>query len=299
MSGRKAGLSTEQPAYSLMQDGTEESAMTRESRCGVILLLILAVSGCSRSALNGGPEDPAIRLVEGLGGECRRPAYYEDGYKPDWLEAVEGAPVVAVDFQSARGRVTDATLARMHPLKELRALNLHSAEVTGPGLKHLRPFARLADLELFKTKVTDDGLSHLAGLEALEELSLSATAVTDEGMKHVAQIAGLKKLDLDWTNVGDAGLGELVALRLVELSLWDTRITDAGIGHIVGHAGLQSLTLKGTAVTDKGVQALARLRRLRFLSLDADRVTKRAATELAKALPDCGVWHDSKQVLAP
>ena len=37
-----------------------------------VLVGVFALVGCDRSAANGGPEDPAIRSVEGVGGVCRR-----------------------------------------------------------------------------------------------------------------------------------------------------------------------------------------------------------------------------------
>jgi hypothetical protein len=158
---------------------------------GMALLVFLSVAWLgwrARSAVNGGPEDPGIRAVEWVGGECRRPAYYLDfdGFKPGWLQQVDGTPVIDVDFQRSTGRVTNATLAAMSPLKEVRRLCLHrAAGVTDEGLKSLASLARLRELTLFQTKVTDAGMKHVAALAELEELSLSSTAVTDAGLKHL------------------------------------------------------------------------------------------------------------------
>ena len=67
----------------------------------------------SSSAVNGGPEDAAIRVVEKLGGQCRRSPDFADTFRPAWLQEVVGDPVVEVDLQNLhRKHVADQTLRR-------------------------------------------------------------------------------------------------------------------------------------------------------------------------------------------
>jgi hypothetical protein len=138
--------------------------------------------------VNGGSEDPAIRVVEELGGECYRPADYVDTYRPPWVDEVEGNPVVEVNLQLQSHRVNDETVARLSPLRDLRWLILSHTGVTDEGLKTIATFQDLRELNLFDTRVTDAGLAQLAGLKRLESLDLGSTRITDAGLKHIANL---------------------------------------------------------------------------------------------------------------
>src|SRR6266540_729734 len=110
---------------------------------GLVFLagISLACSGCQPgSAVNGGPEDPAIRAVEELGGKCSRVSDMQGECAPDYLQEVEGNPVVEVNLSGGgivvirrpsltegkegnqalrcgRAHVTDAALTKFHLLK--------------------------------------------------------------------------------------------------------------------------------------------------------------------------------------
>ena len=59
-------------------------------------------------------------------------------------------------------RVTDATLAHLQELTELRSLHLPGSQVTDAGLVHLGQLTQLQVLYLGQNRVTDAGLAHLA-----------------------------------------------------------------------------------------------------------------------------------------
>jgi hypothetical protein len=71
---------------------------------GIIFLVVIGLiyTNCglrlSGSAVNGGPEDPAIRDVEQVGGVCRRVSDLKGECAPDYLSVVHGDPVVSVDL---------------------------------------------------------------------------------------------------------------------------------------------------------------------------------------------------------
>lgn len=255
-----------------------------------LAVLGLACSGCRPgSAANGGPEDQAIRAVEELGGKCSRVSDLQGEFAPDYLEEVEGNPVVEVKLggdvvvirrpsltegkegtetlRCGRAHVTDAALTKFHLLKEIRVLALSDTAVTDEGLKSLGHLRRLRELNLLQTRVTDAGLKELAGFQELWKLSLASTTITDAGMKYVAKLQSLTELELSWTRVGNAGLADLVALP------W-----------------LRDLHLTGTAITDAGVKQLAKLSSLRYLNLSETKVTMMGAKDLNRALPDCSIW---------
>ncbi len=66
-------------------------------------------------------------------------------------------------------------------------LSLSSPYVTDAGVAHLKGLANLRQLYLFGTKVSDAGLEHLKGLTNLRRLDLYRTKVTDEGVKKLQQ----------------------------------------------------------------------------------------------------------------
>ena len=88
---------------------------------------------------------------------------------------------------AGQGTITDAGLAHVAGLVELRRLSLTNTDVTDAGLAHLKGLARLESLNLERTKVTDEGLKHLLGLTKLQTLKLQGTAVTREGAQKVRE----------------------------------------------------------------------------------------------------------------
>src|SRR5262249_33496685 len=127
---------------------------------GLVFLVVIALFCLGRSpvsAVSGGPEDAAIRMVEEIGGVRRRAAHVEGGRERDLLTQVQGNPVVEIDFSPGEVvvirppwmedrvvdrdqppgpvRVTDAALTKFHLLSELRKLSLRNTGVTDRGLK--------------------------------------------------------------------------------------------------------------------------------------------------------------------
>jgi hypothetical protein len=118
--------------------------------------------------------------------------------------------------------ITDAGLAHLCGLKNLKYLRLHSGDrpdsgqkdgrrVTDAGLRYLRGMTRLVSLDLTSQRITDAGLEHLQGLAQLEELRLAGSGITDAGLKHVQGLKHLKILDLSETVVTAAARAALKA----------------------------------------------------------------------------------------
>jgi hypothetical protein len=139
----------------------------------VSLLLIcgaLLITGCR------GPEGQAVAEIEGLGGTV------------EFDNECPGKPVVAVDLHGAE--VSDALLARIGNMAQLRNLNLGGTTVGNQGVAHLSGLTRLEELNLTGTQVSDAGLEHLAGLTELRELGLGADRITDAGLAHLHGLRG-------------------------------------------------------------------------------------------------------------
>jgi mono/diheme cytochrome c family protein/YHS domain-containing protein len=104
----------------------------------------------------------------------------------------------------ARTKVSDAGLAVVAGMSQLRRLNLANTAITDAGLGHLAGLSHLEVLNLYGTKVTDAGLQQLHGLKKLRKLYLWQTAVTAAGAEALQQ--KLTQLQID--------RGEYVEVRL-------------------------------------------------------------------------------------
>jgi hypothetical protein len=125
--------------------------------------------------------------------------------------------------------VTDADLANLKGLTNLRELRLRHTRITEAGLIHLQGLRELRSLMLDHNEIDDAGLAHLIGLSNLEELCLVNTHITDAGVTHLNALLQLKHLDLDGTQITDNGLARLQGLtNLSVLWLANTRVTRQG-----------------------------------------------------------------------
>ena len=181
----------------------------------------------------------------------------------------------AVELNLRRTKGTDAGLAHLKGLPNLRELNLESTQVSDAGLVHLKGLTGLKTLRLGGTKVTDAGLVQLKGLANLTDLKLSRTQVTDAGLVHLKGLKNLQTLSLP-RRITDAGLVHLKGMANLETLHLPRRITDAGLAHLKGLTGLRSLTLGfflGSQISDKGMVHLQRLTNLQILDLKFTNVT--------------------------
>lgn len=106
------------------------------------------------------------------------------------------ALIVELDLSGVT--LTDADLANVAGLKNLRRLNLARTAVTDAGLAHLKGLAQIESLNLFQTKITDAGLAQLSGLKNLKRLYVFESKVTEAAAKNFEKtIAGLK-VDTGW-----------------------------------------------------------------------------------------------------
>jgi len=109
--------------------------------------------------------------------------------------------------------VTDAGLAQLEPLDELRFLCIGVApNLTDAGLVHLGRMAHLEILVVGEPAITDAGLRHLRGMQKLESLGLVGTSITDGGLLHLSSVTRLRILDVRGTKVTHTGAAQLQKL---------------------------------------------------------------------------------------
>jgi hypothetical protein len=186
--------------------------------------------------------------------------------EPEWIRNLLGGDFFDKVVQASLK--TDAQMVRLQVLTQLRELDLGTTDADGllvdfdtrisdAGLAHLAGLKQLKSLVFNGTQITDGGLAHLTGLNQLQELDLGIFEITDAGIAHLAGLPRLKDLILSDTQITDDGLAHLAGLtQLQSLVLDRSQITDAGLAHLAGLSQLQSLSLRGTIVTDDGVKKL-------------------------------------------
>ncbi len=181
--------------------------------------------------------------------------------------------------------VTDAGLAGLAKLKNLKVLTCERSRVTPAGLAAIGGLTKLEELNLSKSSIDDTAMSHVAKLVNLTSLNLAFTKVTGKGLATVsAGATKLSYLNVDGTGVTDADLPALAALpELSELSLGDTRVTDAGMIALAKSKSLSEVSLHRTKVTDAGIVTLAGLPKLWSLTLYNLPLTDASLDALVKA----------------
>ena len=125
------------------------------------------------------------------------------------LPLAQGVNLLDVGF-STGGEVADAQLALLVPIApQVYELNLAGSKVTDAGLAQVGQLPNLRRLHLEKTAVTDAGLAHLKNLANLEYLNLYGTAVTDAGLANLAGLKNLRSLYLWQSKVTAEGAANL------------------------------------------------------------------------------------------
>ena len=126
------------------------------------------------------------------------------------LPLAQGINLLDVSFLAGADKVTDAQLADLAPTaQQVYALNLANTKITDAGLAAIASLPNLRVLHLEKTPVGDAGLVHLKGLAGLEYLNLYGTQVTDAGLAHLEGLKNLKNVYLWQSKVTDAGADKL------------------------------------------------------------------------------------------
>lgn len=106
--------------------------------------------------------------------------------------------------------VTDAGLAQLSAMTQLRMLSLDETAVTDAGLAHLAPLRRLNSLNLHTTRVTDAGIDQLTSLTRLRQLYLWQTEVTPEAAASLEDaLINQRKLDRYRAQIATAERGIL------------------------------------------------------------------------------------------
>lgn len=200
--------------------------------------------------------------------------------------------------------VTDADLARVGRMTELRKLDLSQTKITDAGLEHLKSLPSVRELHLhYAEYMTEDGIAHLRGWKQLEVLNLRGTRVTSKVFEHIAHLTNLRVLDLAFTQIDDEGFEHLTSLpKLERLAIGGNRLNGHCLSNLkllptlrdLDAGGIQRVDsgLWGLPLSEKNLARIGELTQLRRLNLAAatlnDRGVDRPGHPEAErsALPD-------------
>jgi uncharacterized membrane protein len=138
-------------------------------------------------------------------------------------------PWLAANARLQLDQFGDAQLAQLAPIAPaLYWLDLGETGVTDAGLAALSAMKNLRRLQLDRTAITDAGLARLAPLTHLESLNLHATTITDAGLDSLHALPRLRSIYLWQTKVTPAGLDRLAKAQTDQnkIARWKAQIAD-------------------------------------------------------------------------
>jgi hypothetical protein len=238
----------------------------------------------------------------------------------DWDAAIATIRGRGLPGLDANGQMTDEILERVARLEHLTVLRLGgSKDLTDAGVAHLEGMTELRELDLGGCPITDRSLEVVARLPKLEQLGLWRTTVTDAGTARLSRCVRLTRVDLAWTPTGDGTIRALAGKeRLTHLRAGDL-VTDAGLaalhdypvfkswqggeaefGVTSADAGPNMLMLRGS-ITDRGLATLVGLDGLFGLNVDDSHLAiTSAGLEPLVSLPHLGfLAFDAKDESMP
>ena len=142
----------------------------------------------------GVDEADAIRQIERVGGKVLR-----DDKTP-------GRPVVSVVFSPGHFPHVQQVLPAVNCLRSLRILGLFYTDTTDAGLAELRELDELKQLDLAGLQITDAGISEIIRHRRLGSLDLNSTPVGDFRIQRLWQLPNLTTIRLCNARITDDDL---------------------------------------------------------------------------------------------
>jgi len=169
------------------------------------LLVVMLVACClfgwvAYKRSQAAEQQAAYKLIAAKGGLTN---FGPESARSPWLRWILGEDVAAqggcIEFDNSG--LTDADLAQLSSLRQLRRLSLNNNPISDRGLAHLSKLSLLKNLSLDETNITDNGLKSLRACQSLEFLSLYRTRTTSAGVQSLR--AALPRLNIIDTDEND------------------------------------------------------------------------------------------------
>lgn len=187
-----------------------------------------------------------------------------------------------------RCTLDDTALESLSGVPHLEVLRIErSPKITDAGIAHVARLKDLRDLQLLGTSIGDDGVSHLTRLSRLEHLSLSSKHMTGAGLESLGRLTRLQSLLVNFSG-GDFSDDRKQCLkgldRLTVLSLRGVYMTPEQIRCIGRLPRLRNLSLTDRDVTDESLVVLSHIPNLERLTLGSVSVTAAGLKHLEEAV---------------
>jgi Leucine-rich repeat (LRR) protein len=228
----------------------------------------------------------------------------------------EAGQIVELDLASTW--ITDADLAKVASLTELRKINLAHAKINDIAFQYLKPLKHVTWLNCFYCEyLTDGAIAYLKEWENLEYLNVRGSEVTSRMFEHIANMKNLRVLDVGFSRVNDNDFEHLASLeKLEELHIggnkmnglalpllrmlpslkhldvngsqrtdsgrWGLTLSDVNIDNLTALTHLETLNMGGAQVTDAGMNQIEALTNLRALDLSLMEITAEGLAPVAK-----------------
>ena len=118
------------------------------------------------------------RLTDSVQIKSGGPVWLRKYVGHQWMTVFDDVDMVAFNV----GPATEADLAHLKHLTNLRVVFLSGADMTDAGMVNLEAVTSLKRLTLNSARITNAGLVHLKGMKNLEQLRLHDSKVTDAGI---------------------------------------------------------------------------------------------------------------------
>ena len=186
----------------------------------------------------------------------------------------ESWPIVGLDVSHCD--ISDEELRGISNFQKLTELDLSGNDhFTDAGIAHIAKLSNLRKINLSNTTINDDGFYQLSKLTNLQYLDLyfeSEKYFSAKGFKHLSKVKSLQSLNLIGTDINTLELAQIEKLSNLEtLAIFGNGITDAGIKRVANMDSIKVLTICDCDnIGVKGVEDIGsmKLERLNIVNCD-------------------------------
>jgi Leucine-rich repeat (LRR) protein len=208
-------------------------------------------------------------------------------------------------------QITDQGMTAIKDWKMLKRLDVRGTRISNGTLEILSHMSQLEALDIANTQVTDNGMDFLIALTGLKELALGRSRAGEADLSFLRMLPSLTYLDLSGArplppDMGGAkrrvppppvmsqktldALAELRNLRTLKLGY--SGISSGDLKDLSTLQNVEKLGLEECSrVDDAAVALLAHWKSLKYVDLQATKITPEGVEMLRKARPGIQVLH--------
>lgn len=184
--------------------------------------------------------------------------------------------------------VSDRLIPYVHHLAGLKGIDLDQSETTDAGLAKLGTMPELRALALAETLVTGKCLGQLTGCKKLEALRFGKGTIDNDSLRYLKEFPQLVNLELSRTNLSLRGLehvSKCTKLRSLDINE-NSAIDDRAVPLLLKLSKLEHLYIKHTKISFAGVMQLSKMGLIKIsLPLPFAKYSKAEQEQIRKHFP--------------